>query len=156
MKKSLNSSQLSLYRTVTIVGGSRGITDICLLEQAITASGFTVTEIVEGECPNSPDILGRIWAERLNIPVKKMPAEWKNFSAPVLVRTNRFGKPFNALAGFRRNAAMAAYAINGQAVLLWDGRSPGTAEMQALCKQYNIRCWLAYVVKNIIVRQGIM
>ena len=95
----------------TIIAGSRDIVDMGLLEIAISRSDFSISEVVCGEAAGV-DTLGRIWAEKNNIPVKSFPALWK-----------RHGRK----AGPIRNEQMGDYADNLLAV--WDGSSPGTRHM---------------------------
>lgn len=96
----------------TIIAGSRGIVDIKILEKAIINSRMDITEIVSGHCPDSPDILGEIWAEKNKIPIKLFPANWELFGRS---------------AGPKRNEEMAKYA--DQAIILYDGKSRGTKNM---------------------------
>lgn len=109
----------------TIIAGSRGITDCELLEKTITLSGFTITEVVSGTCPDSPDELGERWAEAHSIPVKQFPANWK-----------RFGRR----AGPLRNAEMAEYAA--ACIVLWDGDSRGSAGMAQLAVDAGLQVYV--------------
>lgn len=96
-----------------IVAGSRTITEMEHLEEAIQASGLAITEVVCGEAAGV-DRMGRHWAERNNIPVQSFPAAWE--------RDRR-------MAGFERNVRMAEYA--DALIAVWDGWSTGTAHMIA-------------------------
>jgi len=95
----------------TIIAGSRGITDIKIVEQAIKDSGFEITEVVCGMA-RGVDLLGKRWADSNDIPVAKFPANWEDFGRK---------------AGYMRNAEMAAYAE--ALIAIWDGESRGTAHM---------------------------
>ena len=95
----------------TIIAGSRGITDIMPLYDAIRESGFEITEVVCGEA-RGVDAMGRWWAQHNNIPIASFAADW-----------NRDGKK----AGFLRNLRMAQYAE--ALIAVWDGKSVGTAHM---------------------------
>jgi hypothetical protein len=92
----------------TIIAGSRTITDPKVIEEAVAASGFTITEVICGGA-SGVDTLGKDWAVLRGIPVKMFPADWK-----------KHGKA----AGPIRNAEMAAYAE--QAICIFD--------VQAECK----------------------
>lgn len=94
-----------------IIAGTRTIKDYALVVQAITRSGFEITEVVSG-CATGIDMLGEQWARANSIPVKEMPADW-----------NRHGNS----AGPHRNRAMAEYA--DAAIIIWDGQSRGTRNM---------------------------
>ncbi len=101
-----------------IIAGSRGITDIKHVNEAMIASTATfhwldtpIDEIVSGTAPGV-DRLGEQWARSRAIPVKRIPALW-----------DEYGRS----AGHIRNAIMAEYADG--AVLIWDGESRGTFNM---------------------------
>lgn len=94
-----------------IIAGSRNINDYGLVVQAVTRSGYTITEVVSG-CATGVDRLGEQWARANDIPIKEMPADW-----------NRYGNS----AGPQRNKAMAEYA--DAAIVVWDGKSRGSRNM---------------------------
>ena len=94
-----------------IIAGSRGITDIKLVEEAIRDSGFEITEVVSG-CARGVDSLGESWAATHGISVKKFPAKWEEN-----------GKK----AGYLRNIEMAKYA--DALIAIWADSSPGTKHM---------------------------
>ena len=97
----------------TIIAGSRTITDPKVLEEAVAASGFAITEVVCGGSAGV-DMLGRDWAVLRGIPVKMFPADWE-----------QYGKA----AGPIRNAQMADYAE--QAICIFDvqAENKGTTNM---------------------------
>ncbi len=101
-----------------IIAGSRTITDYERVERAIKASGWSITEVVSGTA-QGVDILGELWGDTHQIPVKQFRANW-----------NDHGKA----AGPIRNAAMARYAAarlpDAGLILVWDGRSKGSANMR--------------------------
>jgi len=95
----------------TIIAGSRTITDIQHVYDAVRESGFEITEVVCGEA-QGVDSLGRWWATQKGIPVASFPAYWKSEGRG---------------AGYRRNQRMAQY---GEALIaIWDGQSVGTPHM---------------------------
>jgi hypothetical protein len=95
----------------TIIAGSRGITGGVIVEAAIRASGFTITEVVSG-CAMGVDRVGEFWAMLNAVPVKHFPADW-----------NTHGK----VAGSIRNQQMADYA---EALIAIPGKtSKGTWDM---------------------------
>jgi len=96
-----------------VIAGSRDIEDPAVVAAAITASGFTITEVVSGTA-RGVDRLAERWALCRGIPVLRFPAEWQ-----------RLGKR----AGIVRNAAMircAASSREGAVIAVWNGTSPGT------------------------------
>lgn len=94
-----------------IIAGSRGITSLSVLKDAIFSSDFYIVEVVSGGAPGV-DLLGEFWAAKAGVPVRRFPANWE-----------RFGRA----AGMYRNAEMADYADG--AIILWDGESRGTLDM---------------------------
>ena len=110
----------------TIIAGSRNITSFEVVNKAVEASGFKVTEVVSGTA-RGVDKLGEAWASYNRIPIKRFPADWK-----------RFG--YNS-AGYIRNAEMADYA--DALIAVWDGESRGTAHMiqQAKLKDLRVFVW---------------
>lgn len=95
-----------------------------IIEDAVQASQFEVTEVVSGMCEGI-DTLGEIWALRNNVPVKQFPAPW----------TTRRG-----WAGPLRNEEMACY---GEAlVVIWTGPDSdigaGSADMFRRARQHNL------------------
>lgn len=94
-----------------IIAGSRGITELSILKDAIFCSDFSIREVVSG-CARGVDSLGEQWADLNGIPVRQFPANW-----------GRFGRA----AGMYRNSDMADYA--DAAIILWDGESRGTLDM---------------------------
>lgn len=103
-----------------IVAGSRRLnTDkelVWLVADAMWRSGFirTLKEVVSGGA-RGIDLAGENFAQSYNVPIKRFPADW-----------DKHGKA----AGPIRNAEMADYA--DALVLIWDGRSKGSANMRSL------------------------
>lgn len=112
---------------------------MAILEAAITASGFRITEVVSGMADRSPDMLGVAWARQHMVRIARFPARWGDMDASwVVPAKRRDGTPYNKVAGLLRNQQMAEYAAreargkgNGQLLALWDGKSPGTRDMIA-------------------------
>jgi hypothetical protein len=114
-----------------IIAGSRGITDINHIYEAVEKSNYDIDQIVSGTA-KGVDQLGEKFAEDNGIPIKRFPAKWNDLSVKkVLIKEGRYGK-YNALAGFQRNAAMADYA--DALIAIWDGKSNGTRNMINLMK----------------------
>ena len=107
----------------TIVAGTRTITEMRFLEEALAACGWIPTEVVCGMA-RGVDTLGETWAKANSIPIKCFPANW-----------SLLGKR----AGFARNAQMAEYA--DALILVWDGQSRGSANMLELAKRKGMRIY---------------
>jgi hypothetical protein len=115
----------------TIIAGSRTFDSLFLLHYAIRearkAGLEDITEVVSGAARGA-DRLGEDWAEQFGIPVNSHPADWKYH-----------GKK----AGILRNKDMADYA--DQAIILWDGYSPGTKNMIDTMRKLGKRCFVLEV-----------
>lgn len=113
----------------TIIAGSRGITKLAILQEALNGCFFKhdITEVVSGTAAGV-DRLGEKWANSQDIPIRRFPADW-----------NTFGRS----AGYIRNKQMAEYA--DAAIILWDGESKGTKHMIDLAQKMKLRTWVVLV-----------
>ena len=106
-----------------LIAGSRSLNNEPkirkLLHELITFMNRPVTEIVSG-CAVGVDKIGESYASMMNIPVKQMPADW-----------TKHGKS----AGMIRNKNMAEYC--DWAIILWDGKSPGSKNMATEMNKVN-------------------
>lgn len=103
-----------------LVAGSRSIHDYNLVARAILESGFSADAIISGGAMGV-DRLGELWARQNGVPVERHLADWA-----------RYGKS----AGQIRNAEMATKA--DATVIIWDGKSPGTAGTLSFCNARGI------------------
>ena len=109
-----------------IIAGPRDFNDYDVVCDAIEKSDFLIKEVVSGAA-NGVDTLGVDWAKENKVKFKEFPADWNNINAPdALVKENKWGKKFNARAGFDRNQKMAEYA---DALIAIDTGSSGTGDM---------------------------
>ena len=111
-----------------IIAGTRGNKDPYTLIRALDNCGFDdeITCVICGMEPSGGDQLGKNWADELGIPVIQMPAEWRFPSGA-----------FDRTAGFKRNEEMASIA--DALIAVWDGHSPGTADMITRAKRHKLR-----------------
>lgn len=114
-----------------VIFGSRKFNDYDFLEEkvqeVILKTGLIPTLVVSGTCGGA-DLLGERWAKRNNVPIQKFPAKWDDVKAEnALIKTNSYGKLYNARAGFDRNKQMAEFADFGIGFTV--GNSPGTNHM---------------------------
>jgi hypothetical protein len=102
---------------------------IWLVSDAVHKSGWKneITEIVSGGC-RGIDLAGEQFADDYKIPVKRFTPDWA------------LGKP----AGPIRNQQMSEYA--DALILIWDGRSRGSADMLRRAKARNLKIY-EYLVK---------
>ena len=122
-----------------IIAGSRTITNIKAVTEAIKESGFDITEGVCGEA-RGVDECGKQYCIVNNIPWRGFPANWTDWSGlpPNKVRLKRNAKGmYNSLAGINRNQKMADYAEALVAIV--SGKSPGTRDMIRRAKANNIK-----------------
>jgi hypothetical protein len=102
----------------TIIAGSRSITGLRQVKEAVDKSEFIITEVISGGA-RGVDRLGEEYARQAGIDLVIFPANWtKNGKA----------------AGHIRNERMAQYAIEdkgrpGGLIAVWDGMSRGTQSM---------------------------
>jgi hypothetical protein len=116
-----------------VIAGSRSIRDYNVTRQAIIESGlwkkYGKSIVVVSGLAEGPDKHGLIFSEKAGLkePIKKA-ADWDNIKAKgAVIRYNRAGKPYNALAGHWRNEEMAQIA--DAALIVWNGRSTGSLDM---------------------------
>lgn len=83
--------------------------------------------ILGGEAPGA-DLLGKKYAHQRGFKYKGYQALWDNLNTPgAVIKTNNYGKLYNAMAGHDRNLKMA---LDGDwLIAFWDGYSPGTKNM---------------------------
>jgi predicted Rossmann-fold nucleotide-binding protein len=111
----------------TIIAGGRDVTDPKLLQDALLACGWKPTTVICGGARGA-DTLGKEWGKRNDIPVEEFEAEWAQYGRR---------------AGMMRNAQMAE---NAQAVIaLWDGLSPGTANMITIARARKLKLYVHLV-----------
>ena len=114
-----------------IIAGSRGITDINIIFDAVGKAMIhewdikgLPDEVVSGTA-RGVDRLGEAWANNYGVKVTRMPAQW-----------NIYGKS----AGYRRNEEMAIYA--NALVAIWDGESRGTKHMIDLANKHGLKVYV--------------
>jgi len=124
-----------------IIAGDRNIVNKAILEKAIKKSGFTITEVVSGGARGA-DTLGEEWAKENGIPVKEFPADWNNLAVKgAVIKTNAWGKQYNAAAGTFRNKQMADYA-DALIAIQTNGKTPGTQNMIKLAKENELEVFV--------------
>lgn len=114
----------------TIIAGSRTIRDYSVVVNAIGESGFEITEVVSG-CAMGVDAIGERWAFLNKIPVKKLPADWK-----------QYGKK----AGIIRNMLMADYAE--ALIAVWFNKSKGTKHMIDCANEHGLHVFVKEVFQR--------
>ena len=121
-----------------VVFGGRNYSARSTLYRALDAvhARRKITCIVEGEASGA-DRLAREWAEDRNVAVDPYPADWDNIERPgAVVRRNKYGKLYDALAGHVRNEQMLREGRPQFAIGCPGGT--GTADMASRCLAYGI------------------
>lgn len=92
-------------------------------------------EIIGGEA-GGIDACGKFFAHTYRIKYHPFPADWDDLSHPdAVIKTTKFGKKYDALAGHRRNQQMANEATH--LLLIWNGKSKGSADMKKRMQKLN-------------------
>lgn len=124
-----------------VIAGSRNITDYEMVKKAIELSGFKITEVVSGGA-DGVDSLGERWAVENNIPIKRFPALWNALNQEgAIIKVNKWGKKYNANAGFFRNREMAKYGDAAIVIMMDDNDTPGSNNMIKMTKEENKPCF---------------
>lgn len=121
-----------------VVFGGRNYAGRSTLYRALDAvhARRKITCIVEGEASGA-DRLAREWAEDRGVAVDPYPADWDNIDRPgAVVRRNKYGKLYDALAGHVRNEQMLREGRPQFAIGCPGGT--GTADMTERCLAYGI------------------
>lgn len=90
-------------------------------------------EIIEGGAKGI-DRCARDYAKHFNIPFTTFDAEWDDLSHPdAVIKKNKFGKKYDAIAGHRRNQKMAEEGTH--LLVIWNGKSTGSKDMKTRMKK---------------------
>lgn len=129
---------------VTIISGSRRITDFDIIQRAVDASGFTPTKIIEGgqrtrdedtgHFVGGVDWLAYTWASKHGIPCQTVRAKWR-----------QYGKA----AGPLRNREMTRLATH--LIAIPDDDSKGTLSMIAEANQFGLEVYVHEELLRLVV-----
>ena len=98
---------------------------------------YSGLQVVSGTC-RGYDLLSERWAKRNRVEIVRFPANWDDIDVQgAVVKYNRQGKAYNAVAGHQRNRKMADYS--DCLVAFWDSKSSGTQNMIYLAKAYGLQ-----------------
>jgi hypothetical protein len=129
---------------VAIVG-DRQVTDYNIIVKAIQQSGFDITEVVSGGA-RGVDSLAVRWAQDNGLPYVEFKADWNNIKvAGAIVKTNKWGKKYNAMAGFQRNQQIVDYA---EAVIAIQPYGPTSGTQDTVKKTKKAKKPLHYYEKS--------
>lgn len=99
-------------------------------------------EIVSGGAPGA-DKLGEQYQRERKYGLRRFPADWSNIDlANAFVKYDKYGRPYNANAGFDRNEDMARYS--DILIAFWDKKSRGTKDMLARAKEHGLSIYSVF------------
>lgn len=127
-----------------IVAGSRDFKNYKLLKEKLDHFLKDIKEPIEIVCGEAAgaDALGKKYAIERGYHVKSFPAKWDDMREPCILKINRYGKSYNALAGTKRNNQMGNYGTHG--VFFWDRKSPGTRDMIEIARSKGLPLKFVY------------
>lgn len=127
-----------------LITGSRSLTDQLLIDQAcdtfilesfrrrLIGDGVKYKVLKHGAAAGV-DTLAAKWAERHGIETVPFPAKWDDWEGlppeKVNLKRNRFGKYYNAFAGFNRNQKMLDSGFDVLLAIRCLGKSNGCDDM---------------------------
>jgi hypothetical protein len=131
------SYDLSKFDNRIIVAGTRKYNDYDSFSKTITDTVRFLNKasviFISGKAASGADALIIQWCKENDYPWVEYPADWNNIDVPgTVIRTNKFNKKYNAIAGHMRNEAMAD--VGTQLIAFWDNVSSGTKNMIELAK----------------------
>ena len=106
----------------TIIAGSRNIGNRSFLDALAQCDWLEEVTVCISGTARGVDKWGESWAEWNDIPIMRFPADWRAFGRG---------------AGMVRNKLMADHA--DALIAIWDGESPGTANMIAVAKAQGLK-----------------
>jgi len=104
--------------------GSRTFNDYKRLKRILDL--YPISKIISGNASGA-DTLGEKYADKKGIKKDIYPAKWDDLTTePCIIKTNKYGKQYNALAGHNRNTDI----INNcdMIIAFWDKKSKGTKD----------------------------
>lgn len=132
-----------------IIAGGRDFQDYEYLKEVVDdiLNNYDKPEviIVSGKAKGA-DTLGEQYADDRGYKKEFYPANWKDFTEPCTIKTNRYGKKYNALAGFHRNELMAKNS--DILIAFWDGKSKGTKDMISIADRFGLDVYEVRYVKG--------
>lgn len=115
------------------VVGSRNFSNFRLLTEVLDR--YNIGLIISGAADGA-DTLAVDYAKAKGIPYIEHPAAWDDLSAePCVVKTNKAGKKYNALAGYNRNQDIVN---DSDIIIAFTNGSSGTADTIKRAKEKGI------------------
>ena len=130
------------YRVM--ICGSRTFNDYTLLKEKVTNAlvsrgisrkkDFNIVVVSGGAY--GADKLGERFAKEYGLHIETHIPLWNDLTKePCRIKINKYGEPYNCLAGLNRNKDMVI--VSDLVIMFHDGESKGTLNDLDLCKKYN-------------------
>ena len=120
--------------------GSRTFNDYNRLKRILDL--YPISKMISGKAEGA-DSLGERYADENEIIKKIYPAKWDDLTVePCVIKTNKHGKQYNALAGFNRNTDIIKNC--DMVIACWDGKSPGTKDSLDKAQEFKKTTLIAY------------
>ena len=151
------NERMGFVMKVAVIG-SRDFTNYALLTEKLDKlhQMQQITTIVSGGAKGA-DSYGEFWAKMQGMTPLIFEAKWEDLSHPdANIKRNRWGKQYDASAGFRRNKTIIE---NCDIVFaFWDGSSPGTEDSLNYAKSLKkpIKIFLVNAESELIDEQTII
>ena len=130
---------------IVAIVGDREVKDPTIIQKAVDQSGFDVTMVVSGGA-RGIDKFAVDWAKSKGIPVEEYDADWDNLHAPgARIKTNKWGKKYNANAGHDRNTTIVKRA---EAVIAIQPNGPTSGTQDTVRKTKKAKKPLHYYEKS--------
>jgi hypothetical protein len=133
---------------VVAIIGSRNFLNYGLLKAKMEELNLPVTKVVSG-CAGGADTLGENWAKEMGLDFQGFPAKWDGLEAEgAVIKKNKFGKDYNANAGFQRNKDIinACEAV----VAFWDMKSKGSKDSLSYAHKTGKKWYIIDVSKFVV------
>lgn len=121
------------YRLAVV--GSRTFADYKLLKKTLNQIAPNISTLISGGATGA-DSLAEKWADEHKIEKLIFHAQWDDLEADgAIIKTNKYGKKYNANAGFARNKTIVDNC--DALVAFWDGKSRGTKDSIDYARKLN-------------------
>jgi len=124
---------------IVVITGGRNYDDQARVDEILdTLHRETGIEMLGHGDASGADSLADKWAKRRGVRVTAKPATWDDIDTPPVLIRVRDGKPYNVLAGFRRNTEMLDEWQPHLVVVFPGGRGTAHCRREALKRRIAI------------------
>lgn len=122
----MKEAKLGIIGSRTFKNKNRGYFEIDEFSKTHSIIAIVSGVSEDDKYDHGADTIGRDYALEKGIAYIGFPADWSDMSEPCRRKTNKYGKEYNALAGFKRNTNIIEESTH--ILAFWDGESPGTKD----------------------------